>query len=231
MAGKISLYINENIAIPVKLEKSADDLDISFSNLAHKNAKNKEPITRPAVNSKDEVLDVKTECSKGIKFEDNWYSFTKVELDSFNTEEPGIQVKCFVPISTLQINHIMSTYYIVPDKKGQKGYALFAEQMADKGLMAVCKVFEKGRDGAVRDRISVVRPFENGLIFHHLFFSNEVRPFSENITVVESTKQEKDIASDLIDSMTEENFNMTKYHNEYNERVMVNVRNKAKKII
>jgi DNA end-binding protein Ku len=134
----------------------------------------------------------------------------------------------FVPMSTLELNYIMNTYYVIPDKQGQKGYALFAESMAEKGLMAVCKVFKKNRDGSIRDRLAVVRPFKNGLIFHNIYYSNEIRPFSENITVVESSAAEKQITGALIDSMTEEDFTVAKYHNEYNEKVMALVLEKAK---
>jgi len=223
MATSIKLSVDgNNIVIPVKIEKSADNKNIKFTTLSPKHGAVKEPITRPAVNSKDEVIEP-AELAKGIIFEDKVYSFTKADFESFAVDKDKIEVKQFVPISTLNINYIMETYYVIPQKTGQKGYKLFADQMSEKGLMAVCQTVEGGKD-----RMALVRPYENGLVIHYLYFANEIRPFSPNITTIMPTKEEEVIAGKMIDSMTCEDFDVTKFHNIYNEKVMLNVSKRAK---
>jgi DNA end-binding protein Ku len=66
----------------------------------------------------------------------------------------------------------------------------------------------------------LVRPYENGLIMHSLYYANEVRNFAE-IAKAENTKLSEDeikLGATLIESMSD-GFEPGKYHDEYRERV------------
>lgn len=219
----INLELNgSKIMIPVSVKKPYEDMDIKFETFTDKpkedNKKGKrevEPIQRPAINSKDEVLE-DSDLKKGITVDDKRYTFTSEEIKAFNISRKGIEVLQFTPIANLQILYVKETFYIYPDKKGIKGYVTFANQMAEKGVMAICKVINKGRD-----RIAVIRSFEDGLILHDLYYSNEVRSFGgKEASNIEIPNEEKIIVNNIIDGMNDDEFNLSKYHNEYNQGVM-----------
>jgi DNA end-binding protein Ku len=75
----------------------------------------------------------------------------------------------------------------------------------------------------------LVRPYENGLIMHSLYYANEVRNFAD-IAKGENTKlseDEIDLGANLIENMSD-GFNPDKYHDEYRERVQAMLEEKSK---
>jgi DNA end-binding protein Ku len=75
----------------------------------------------------------------------------------------------------------------------------------------------------------LVRPYENGLIMHSLYYANEVRNFAD-IAKGENTKlseDEIDLGATLIESMSD-GFNPDKYRDEYRERVQAMLEEKSK---
>ena len=66
----------------------------------------------------------------------------------------------------------------------------------------------------------LIRPYENGLIMHSLYYANEVRNFAE-IAKAENLKLsdgEVELGATLIENMSD-GFEPTKFHDEYRERV------------
>jgi DNA end-binding protein Ku len=66
----------------------------------------------------------------------------------------------------------------------------------------------------------LIRPYENGLIMHSLYYANEVRN-SADIAKAENVKtsdEEIDLGANLIENMSD-GFDLEKYRDEYRERV------------
>src|SRR5215468_1162721 len=75
----------------------------------------------------------------------------------------------------------------------------------------------------------LIRPYENGLIMHSLYYANEVRNFAE-IAKGENSKLSEDeieLSATLIENMSDE-FNPDKYRDEYRERVQAMLEEKSK---
>jgi DNA end-binding protein Ku len=75
----------------------------------------------------------------------------------------------------------------------------------------------------------LIRPYEDGLIMHSLYYANEVRNFTE-IAKAENSKlsdDEIELGATLIENMSDE-FKPEKYRDEYRERVQAMLDEKSK---
>ena len=75
----------------------------------------------------------------------------------------------------------------------------------------------------------MIRPYENGLIMHSLYYANEVRNFAD-IAKGEKAKlsdKEIELGASLIENMSD-GFNPDKYRDEYRERVQAMLDEKSK---
>jgi DNA end-binding protein Ku len=80
-----------------------------------------------------------------------------------------------------------------------------------------------------KEQLVLIRPYENGLIMHSLYYANEVRNFAD-IAKGENVKlsgEEIDLGANLIENMSDE-FNPDKYRDEYRERVQGLLEEKSK---
>ncbi len=67
-----------------------------------------------------------------------------------------------------------STYYLGPEKAGEKAYRLLVETMADTGLAAIIQFVWRGKEN-----VAAVRAQDGKLVLHTLFFADEVRDSKE----------------------------------------------------
>ena len=75
----------------------------------------------------------------------------------------------------------------------------------------------------------LIRPYENGLVMHGMYYANEVRNFAE-IPKAENAKlsdEEIRLGADLIESMSDE-FEPARYKDEYRIRVLAMLDEKSK---
>jgi DNA end-binding protein Ku len=74
-----------------------------------------------------------------------------------------------------------------------------------------------------------VRPYEDGLILHQLFYANEVRSFEEidGPAKLTFTEKERELALKLIDQLTSDAFEAEKYHDTYSDKVREAVEQKV----
>jgi DNA end-binding protein Ku len=75
----------------------------------------------------------------------------------------------------------------------------------------------------------VVRPYQDGLILHQLFYANEVRSFDEIDPAAKVTISDKEheLAEKLIDQLTSDAFEAAKYHDTFSDKVRAAVEQKA----
>jgi len=115
-------------------------------------------------------------------------------------------------------------YYLGPDKGGEKPYRLLAEAMNKAGKVALAKFVMRGKENLV-----LIRPAMAGLMLHSMYFADEVRNFDE-ISKGESAKineAETNLAIRLIDELSNEEFRPEQFEDEYRQRVLELVEQKA----
>jgi len=135
-----------------------------------------------------------------------------------------IDIAEFVPLEQVDPIFFEKTYYLGPDKGGDKAYRLLAETMAKAKRVAVARFIMRGKESLV-----LVRPAQDGLMLHTMYFADEVRDFGE-IDKGKSAKvqeREGELARKLVDELSTEEFKPEQYRDEYRERVLELVNQKV----
>ncbi|MEM1031526.1 MAG: Ku protein [Myxococcota bacterium] len=128
----------------------------------------------------------------------------------------GLEIAEFVPLDAVDLIQVEKSYYIAPDKGGDKAYHLLSEAMRRKDVVAVARWAAKGKEQLV-----LLRPYRAGLVIHQLFYANEVRAF-DDLDVggrPAFSDGELDLADRLIEQLAHDTFEPEKYSDTYTERV------------
>ena len=219
-SGAISFGL---VSIPVKLYLAASSEAPSF-NLLHARCGNRIRQQRfcPACNTVVEREDLIRgyEVSK-----DQYIQVTDEELKALEGEaSEEIEIAEFVPLAKVDPIYFERSYYLGPDRGGEKAYRLLADTMAQVGKVALAKFVLRGKENLV-----IVRSARNGLVLHTMYFADEVRSFDE-IAKGESAKiseAESQLAVRLIEGLSTGDFEPDKYEDEYSQRVLDLVDKKA----
>jgi DNA end-binding protein Ku len=163
---------------------------------------------------------------KGYEFAKDQY--VKVEDEEIKALEDeasnAIEIAEFVPLSQVDPVYFEKSYYLGPDKGGEKPYRLLSDAMAQAGKVALAKFVMRGKENLV-----LVRSAQNGLMLHAMYFTDEVRNFDE-IAKGESAKvtdAETNLALRLIEELSSEQFSPEKYEDQYRDRVLELINSKA----
>ena len=219
-SGTISFGL---VSIPVKLYTAAASQSVSF-NLLHAKCGSRIKLQNfcPVCN---EVVD-RAALVRGYEFaKDQYVRVSDEELKGLEGEASKvIDIAEFVPLASVDPIYFEKTYYLGPDKGGEKAYRLLADAMHTHGRVALAKFVMRGKESLV-----LVRPAQGGLMLHTMYFADEVRSFGE-IEKGESAKireGELQLALQLIDGLSGDAFSPEKYRDEYREHVLELVNQKV----
>ncbi len=224
-SGTISFGL---VSIPIKLYTAASSGGVSF-NLLHAKCGNriKQQQVCPVCN---EVLD-RASLVKGYEFAKGQYvRLTDEELKSLEAEvSRTIDIAEFVPLPNVDPIYYDKTYYLGPDKGGEKAYRLLADAMAKTDRVALAKFVMRGKESLV-----LIRPAQGGLMLHTMYLADEVRDFGEIdkgewATIKEG---ELELALRLIDELSSDAFKPEDYQDDYRLRVLdlVNLKVEGKEV-
>jgi len=219
-SGTISFGL---VSIPVKLYSAAVSQNVAF-NMLH--AKCGSRIKQQTFCPVDQTTVERNELVRGYEFaKDQYVRVTDEELKSLEGEDSKvIDIAEFVPLDQVDPIYFEKTYYLGPDKGGDKAYRLLAETMAKANRVAVARFIMRGKESLV-----LIRPAQDGLMLHTMYFADEVRDFGE-IEKGKSAKiaeREGELARKLVDELSTEEFKPDQYKDEYRERVLEMVNKKV----
>jgi DNA end-binding protein Ku len=220
-SGTISFGL---VAIPVKLYTSASSEQVRFNMLHEKcGSRVKQQYICPVDN---EVVE-RNALVKGYEYSRSQFvRFNEDELKKLEAERSNaLEITEFVPLSSVDFLQVEKSYYLGPDKGGDKPYQLLSECMLKKDVVAVGRWSARGKEQLV-----LIRPYgKDGLVLHQLYYANEVRSFEEVDTGARFTFSdvERDLAEKLIEQLTSEAFDAGKYHDQYEVRVRAAVEEKV----
>src|SRR5690349_2874434 len=211
------------VAIPVKLYTATSSQQVHF-NMLHPETKTRvqQQYITPATG---EVVDRGT-LVKGYEYARGQYVvFTDEELKALEAERSNsVDIVEFVPLASVDLLSVEKTYYLGPDKGGDKAYRLLTEAMKKTQKVAVGRWAARGKEQLV-----LLRPYKTGLLLHQMFYANEVRSFDEIETG--ATFQFKDVelnlAENLIAQLSQDAFDASRYKDEYASRVLAAVDQKV----
>jgi DNA end-binding protein Ku len=134
-----------------------------------------------------------------------------------------IEVVGFVPYEEIDPIVFQRTYYLGPDKGGEKVYLLVVRAMERSGLSAIARyVFHD------RQQLGCLRIRDGVITLENMYYADEIRPTGGIAPKrLKVDKRELELAEALIDRFTM-HFDHGKYEDEYQRRLRRLVRRKAK---
>lgn len=145
-----------------------------------------------------------------------YVTFTDDELKAIEAAASvAIDIQEFVPLDQVDPVYFENTHYLGPDKGGEKAYQLLADAMIETKMVALAQHVSRGKEHLV-----LVRPHQDGLAMHVLYYADEVRPFSEieKGPKVDVKPGEVELARMLIDQLAAKKFEPEKYRDHYRDR-------------
>ncbi|MGH2405626.1 MAG: Ku protein, partial [bacterium] len=169
-SGTISFGL---VSIPVRMYTASGSGGVRF-NMLH--AKCGTRIKQQLFCPQDQVVVDRSDIVKGFEHaKDQYVQVTDEELKALEGEASQIiDIAEFVPLPKVDPIYFENTYYLGPDKGGEKAYRLLADAMAKSDRVALAKFVMRGKESVV-----LIRPAQGGLMLHTMYFADEVRDFGE----------------------------------------------------
>ncbi|HZP26278.1 MAG TPA: Ku protein [Dehalococcoidia bacterium] len=203
------------VSIPVRLFTATEGKDISF-NLLHEVCGTRIKQQRWCPTCEREVPWEETargyEYAKGqyVKLEDE--DFEKLPIASKHT----IELSSFVKAEDIDPIYYEKTYYLEPDDTGRKPFALLMRALTEKKLTAVAKIAIRNKE-----RLCSLRPYQGVLALETMLYPDEIRkPETEGLDDIEVNERELQMAMSLIELLTEEEFDPSRYQDEYRQKLI-----------
>ncbi|TRX76642.1 non-homologous end joining protein Ku [Pseudomonas mangiferae] len=214
------------VHIPVALVSALDRQGIDFDWL---DKRSMDPVGYKRINKVTGKDVTKEDIVKGVEYEKG--SYVVISEDEIRTAHPKstqtIDILAFVNSQDISLPYIDTPYYLAPDKRGGKVYALLREALVKSGRVAVANVVLH-----TKQHLAAVIPQGEALMLVTLRWDAEVRTvedleLKDMPTKGELNKRELDMAKRLIDDMSED-WEPTQYKDTFQEKIMALVERKAK---
>lgn len=157
------------------------------------------------------------EIVKGYEYaKDQYVVIDADELAKLRTEnDKTVTMEGFLPTEAVDPIYFSGrTSYIAPDGvAGQKPYQLLMQTMQERGLCAIAKMVTAGKVNLL-----LVRPLDGVLVLTHLNYAEAVKPvdaYRDLVGESEFADAERKLTETLIDASLIEEFDLSKYENEY----------------
>jgi DNA end-binding protein Ku len=201
------------VSIPVKLYTATEDKDISF-NLLHKECGTRLKQLRWCPYHERAVE--WNEIARGYEYAKGEYvvmedaDFEKLPLPS----KRAVELSAFVDAAQIDPIYYQRTYYLEPEEKGVKPYALLMRALKDKQLTGIAKIAIRNKE-----QLCALRPMDGTLVLETLLYPDEIREVPSELPETKVSEKELDMATALIDLLRDD-FEPEKYKDEYREALM-----------
>jgi DNA end-binding protein Ku len=211
------------VTIPIKISAAARGLSVSF-NLLHAECNHR--INQKTVCAHCDKEITRAETVKGYEVEkDTFVVITPADLEELAPESSKV-MEITAAVSASEIDPILfdASYYLEPEPAGKRGYKLLLSALVKENKAAVAKVTMHGHE-----QIVVIRPYRGTLMFHTMFYQDEVRSVPAcGLENVEVKPAELKLACQLLD-VHAATFDHAAYKDEYRAAVEVMLEAKAAK--
>ena len=211
------------VSVPIKLFSTGESSAAISFNWLHK--KDGARLKQQYVCSKDGDKIEKDEMVKGYEFTKGQYViFTPEELKALEEKSTNtVEITEFVPADQVDRKVVEKSYFLGPDKGGDRAYRLLAEALKQTGRVAVGQYAARGKQYLI-----AVRPEANGLVMEQLRYANEIRSIAEvPIPKIEVKKPELQLAVQLVEQAASEAFKPENYEDNVRKRVLEQIQRKV----
>ena len=166
---------------------------------------------------------------KGYEYERGEYVFmSDADFDNANiAATQTIELLDFVNAADVPLYYFDAPYYLAPDKRGDKGYALLRDVLIKSKRIGLANVVLH-----TKQHLAAVMPMGDVLVMMTMRYANEILPMDELEVPSGKGKQapskaEVDMALRLVDSMTRP-FDAERYTDSYRDDLMAAINKKIK---
>jgi DNA end-binding protein Ku len=215
------------VNIPVGLYSAEDRKEMSFSMLDRRDMS---PVGYHRVNKESGKEVPWKEIVKGYEYRKGKYvvltdeDFRRANVKATQT----VDIVGFVEASEIPPIYFDSPYYLAPEKRGEKAYALLREALRQSGKVGVASVVIRKRQ-----HLAAVIPLENILVLDTMRYHDELKAWSsldvpaEGMRSAKLNQKEVDMALRLIEEMSED-WKPQKYKDTYREDILARIKQKVK---
>jgi DNA end-binding protein Ku len=221
-SGAISFGL---VNVPVKMYSAVSRKTVRFNQLDGKDGTR---IQQKRVNPKTGEEVPYERLVKGYELSPERYVvITPEELDAIEPRKTRmIEIEDFVQLDDIDPIYYDHPYYLAPGKGATKAYVLLLRAMEESRRVGIARVVIRSKEQLV-----AIRPRNGVLCMETLLFGDEVVSPDDlddvpDVEEVDAGEREIAMANDLIDSLATE-FDPSKYHDEYRERVLDLIERKA----
>ena len=213
------------VHIPVSLVSATASKGVDFDWL---DKRSMDPVGYKRVNKATGKEIDKDDIVKGVEYEKGRYVvLSEEEIRSAHpVSTQTIEIFSFVASSEIPLPNIETPYYLAPDRRGEKVYALLRETLSQTEKVALARVVLH-----TRQYLCAVMPLEDALVLVKLRWPDQVRGL-EILELGTETKKpdlkkgELDMAKRLVADMTGP-WTPEDYKDEFEEKIMALVDKKA----
>jgi DNA end-binding protein Ku len=202
------------ISVPIRLYVAAREHHISF-NQVHQVCGTR--IRQQLFCPHCERVVERGEIAKGYPIDkENFVLVSNEELKALEaSSSETMEILQFVKLPEVDPLYYQTSYFSVAEDPGRRAYSLIHKGMEQLNVGAIAKITLHQRE-----QIVMIRPFENGLVLHTLYYPEEIRAVAEydNQPEVEVQKAEVELAEQFMKQLTSA-FHPESFKDEYESRV------------
>lgn len=206
------------VLVPVELHTAVRQNEFSFSLIDQRNFA---PVGYQRINKQTGQPVAWENIVKGYEYEPGEYvvlgdeDFRRANVEATQT----VEIVNFVDARELSLLSYDTPYYVVPTKRGEKGYALLREALRRSKKFGVARVVIR-----VRQHLAALYPQGDLLVLSTLRYADEIKSAADfhvppNLDAVGIKEKELTMALQLIDSMSEP-WRPEEYRDTYREDLM-----------
>jgi DNA end-binding protein Ku len=221
-SGSISFGL---VNVPIKLFSAVSQQDVRFHQLRKSDGSR---IRQKRVSAVDGDEVPYEEIVKGYEIApDQYVVIEPEELEALDPKATHtIDIEEFVDLDQIDPIYYEHPYYLVPDARAEKAYALLREAMLATNKVAIARFVMR-----TKQYLAAVRPTQGALVLSTMLYADEVVPMDRLDALPDDpelvTAKELTMAQSLIESLTAEAFEPEKFHDTYRERVLEIIEAKA----
>lgn len=214
------------VHIPVSLVSATSSQGIDFDWL---DKRSMDPVGYKRINKTTGKEVTKDNIVKGVAFEKGRY--VVLSEDEIRSAHPKstqtIEIIAFVASDQIPLQNIDTPYFLAPDKRGGKVYALLRETLKKTGKVALANVVLH-----TKQHLAALMPLESALVLVMLRWPAEVRSLDElelgsDVTKPTLAKGELDMAKRLVEDMSAD-WQPDEYRDSFQDKIRALVAKKAK---
>jgi len=213
------------VHIPVALVSATSSQGVDFDWL---DSRSMEPVGYKRVNKVTGKEVTKEHIVKGVQYEKGRYVvLSEEEIKSAHPlSTQTIDIFSFVDSDQIPLQNIDTPYYLAPDKRGGKVYALLRETLSKTNKVALAHVVLH-----TRQHLAALMPLESAMVLVMLRWPAEVRSLDtlelgSEVTKPELAKGELDMAKRLVEDMSAD-WKPEDYRDSFEDKIMALVEKKA----